>query len=83
MILVTIILIYIVMAGIVLVDTDIISTNILYSPKDIYNIGYNWFGSITLFILYMIVNPFGLVWRLFYWLLYFFIWLFTVGRDVN
>lgn len=51
------------------------------SPKDFYDYGFNWFGSIVLFTLYMLFNPIGLCWRTFYWLGKLFMWLFTIGRD--
>lgn len=51
-----------------------------FTPKDIYNKGLNWFGSIFVFILFMIFNPFGLIFRIIYWIYRLFKWLFTVGR---
>ena len=52
----------------------------VFTPKDIYDKGLNWFGSIFIFTLFMIFNPFGLLIRIIYWAYRLLKWLFTVGR---
>ena len=84
MILFMIIFIYLVISILVFAEIDvnfIEDGDVAYSPKDLYDFGFNWFGSIVLFTVYMLFNPIGLVWRTFYWLGKLFMWLFTVGRK--
>ena len=71
-------LIFYLITAIVLAVQDV--ENDVFTPKDFYNKGLNWFGSIFVFTLFMIFNPFGLLIRIIYWAYRLLKWLFTVGR---
>ena len=66
--------------------SDSLNTDILLIPSDFYdNTKMNWFGCWFCFMLISIVNPFGLIVKIFvfvgYYIISFIGWLFTAGKN--